>query len=139
MKEGNIIHLNDWQTGLIPLLIKDNYSWDKLFSKTATVYTIHNIAYQGDFPEETYLKAELDPKYFETPGAIEDNGRVNFMKAGISFADAITTVSEKYAKELQTPEFSFMIITISNFIQLSMPLFIINIKNILSNFNHLMA
>lgn len=110
--QPNIIHLNDWQTGLIPLLIKDNYSWDKLFKKTATVYTIHNIAYQGDFPEETYLKAELDPKYFKTPGAIEENGRLNFMKAGITFADAITTVSEKYAEELQTPEFSFGMDTI---------------------------
>jgi len=110
--QPSIIHLNDWQTGLIPLLIKDNYSWDKLFNKTATVYTIHNIAYQGNFPEETYLKAELDPKHFEAPGSIEEKGRVNFMKAGISFADAITTVSEKYAEELQTPEFSFGMDTI---------------------------
>ena len=47
--QPNIIHINDWQTGLIPLLIKDNYSWDKLFNKTAMVYTIHNIAYQGNF------------------------------------------------------------------------------------------
>ncbi len=108
----NIIQLNDWQTGLIPLLIKDNYSWDKLFSKTALVYTIHNIAYQGDFPKETYEKAELDPKHFEAPGEIEKNGRVNFMKAGIAFADIITTVSEKYADELKTPEFSFGMDTI---------------------------
>lgn len=105
--EPNIIHLNDWQSALIPLLIKDNYSWDKLFDKTASVFTIHNIAYQGNFLKETYEKAEIDPKHFEAPGEIEQQGRVNFMKAGISFADIITTVSEKYAEELLTPEFSF--------------------------------
>jgi len=103
----DIIHVNDWQTGLIPLLIKDNYSWDKLFSKTKSIFTIHNIAYQGSFSKETLLKAELEPKYFEPPGQIEQNGVVNFLKAGISFADAITTVSEKYAEELLTPEFGY--------------------------------
>jgi starch synthase len=113
--QPNIIHLNDWQTGLIPLLIMDNYSWDKLFDKTATVYTIHNIAYQGNFPKETYVKAELDPKYFEAPGTIEKEGRVNFMKAAISFADVITTVSEKYTEELMTPEMSFGMDTILDY------------------------
>ena len=103
----NVIHLNDWQTGLIPLLIKDNYSWDKHFDKTASVFTIHNIAYQGSFPAETVWKAELDYKYFDSPGQIEHNGKLNYMKAAISFADVVTTVSEKYAEELQTPEFSF--------------------------------
>lgn len=111
----NIIHLNDWQTGLVPLLIKDNYSWDKKFKDTATIYTIHNIAYQGNFPKETYRKAELNIKYFEAPGAIEENNRVNFMKAGISFADIVTTVSEKYSEELQTPEFGFGMDIILNY------------------------
>ncbi len=106
-QQFDIIHLNDWQTGLIPLLIKDNYSWDKTFNKIASVYTIHNIAYQGSFPKETLEKAELNYKHFEVDGEIEHHGRVNFMKAGISFADVITTVSEKYAEELKTPEFGF--------------------------------
>lgn len=110
--EVDIIHLNDWQTGLVPLLLKDNYSWDKHFNRLASVFTIHNIAYQGSFPAETLAKAELDEKYFKAPGAIEHHGKVNFMKAGISFADAITTVSEKYAEELQTPEFSYGMDTI---------------------------
>jgi len=110
-----IIHLNDWQTALIPLLLKDNYSWDKLFTKTATVFTIHNIAYQGNFSKETNDKAEIDIKYFEAPGTIEHEGRVNFMKAAISFADIITTVSEKYAQELLTEEFSFGMHTILNY------------------------
>jgi starch synthase len=110
--QPNIIHLNDWQTGLIPLLIKDNYNWDKLFDKTASVFTIHNIAYQGSFSSETVGKAELELKYFNAPGQIEHQGKINFMKAGISFADVVTTVSEKYAEELQTPEFSFGMDTI---------------------------
>lgn len=103
----DIFHTNDWQTGLIPLFLKDNYNWDKLFDKTASVFTIHNIAYQGSFPSDTLWKGELNPKYFAPPGQIEHNGRVNFMKAGISFADIITTVSEKYAEEILTPEFGY--------------------------------
>ena len=110
-----VIHTNDWQCALIPLLLKDNYSWDKLFNKTASVFTIHNIAYQGNFPKETYGKAEIDPKHFDSPGAIEQHGRVNFMKAGISFSDIITTVSEKYADELLSPEFSFGMETVLNY------------------------
>ncbi len=103
----DIVHLNDWQTGLIPLLIKDNYSWDKLFAKTSTVFTIHNIGYQGSFPKETLYKAEINPRFFESPGQVEHEGRLNFLKAGISFADIITTVSETYARELLLPEYSF--------------------------------
>ncbi len=111
----DIVHLNDWQTGLIPLLIKDNYSWDNYFNKTASVFTIHNIAYQGSFPKETFEKAELNSKHFEIDGEIEHQDRVNFMKAGISFADVITTVSKKYAEELRTPEFSFGMDTVLNY------------------------
>jgi len=110
-----VIHLNDWQTGLIPLLLKDNYSWDRLFDKTATVFTIHNIAYQGNFHHSTYEKAEINSKYFMAPGSIEHEGRVNFLKAAISFSDIITTVSEKYAQELLTKEFSFGMDTILNY------------------------
>ncbi len=103
----DIVHLNDWQTGLIPLLIKDNYSWDKIFNKTATVFTIHNIGYQGSFPKETLYKAEINPRFFESPGQVEHEGKLNFLKAGISFTDIITTVSETYARELLLPEYSF--------------------------------
>ncbi|MEN8192842.1 MAG: glycogen synthase GlgA [Bacteroidota bacterium] len=102
-----IVHLNDWQSALVPLLLKDNYSWDKMFNKTATVFTIHNIGYQGNFPKETLFKAEIDPVHFKSPGKVEHGGRLNFMKAGISFADVINTVSETYAKELLLPEYSF--------------------------------
>ncbi|MCF6269896.1 MAG: glycogen synthase GlgA [Melioribacteraceae bacterium] len=105
--QPNIIHHNDWQTGLIPILIKANIRLEEYFKNTATVYTIHNIAYQGNFPNETFGKAELDLKYFETASVTKENERMNFMHAGISFADVVTTVSEKYSEELQTPEFSF--------------------------------
>lgn len=102
----DLIHANDWQTGLIPLYLKDNYAWDRMFDKTASLFTIHNIGYQGQFPAETLLKAEIRHEYFHNFGEVEHNGAVNFLKAGLSFADIINTVSETYAGELLTPEYS---------------------------------
>jgi starch synthase len=101
----DVIHCNDWQTGLIPLFIKDNYNWDKMFSKTATVFTIHNIAYQGRFPHQAMFKAELSGDLFYPGGPVEFENNVCFMKAGLSFADIITTVSKTYASEILTPEY----------------------------------
>ena len=101
----DIFHCNDWQTGLIPLLLKDNYSWDKLFDNTKTIMTIHNVGYQGIFGKEAAISAELKPEYYSSGGAVELNGNVNFLKAGIAFSDLITTVSPTYSKELLTAEF----------------------------------
>lgn len=101
----DIIHCNDWQTGLIPLLLKDNYSWDNLFKNTSTVFTIHNIGYQGKFSKESLIKAEINERYFYPMGPVEFYNDVSFMKAGISFADIITTVSHTYAKEILTPDY----------------------------------
>lgn len=101
----DVIHCNDWQTGLIPLYIKDNYNWDRIFDKTATVYTIHNIGYQGRFGRETLHRAEIRGDLYYPGGPVEYYGDVNFMKAGIRYADIINTVSETYAKELLTPGF----------------------------------
>jgi starch synthase len=101
----DVMHCNDWQTGLIPLLLKDNYSWDRMFDRTATVYTIHNIAYQGRFGTHALSKAEIRGDYFYPGGPVEFEGGVNFMKAAIMFSDIITTVSETYAKELLTHEY----------------------------------
>lgn len=101
----DVIHCNDWQTGLMPLLVKDNYSWDKLFSHTSFLYTIHNIGYQGVFGEDTVNKAELKKEYFHDKHTIEHNGAVNFMKAGILYSDYINTVSGTYAKELFSEEY----------------------------------
>jgi starch synthase len=101
----DILHCNDWQTGLIPLFLKDNYSWDEKFAKTASVMTIHNIGYQGRFPKESLYKAEINPDLFYENSPIEVWGSVCFLKAGLMYADVITTVSKTYAKEVMTPHF----------------------------------
>lgn len=94
----DILHLNDWQTGLVPLFIKDRGL------KLKTLFTIHNLAYQGNFESEYLGKLGIDPKYFTIDG-VEFYGSLSFMKAGIVFADKISTVSPTYAKEILTKEF----------------------------------
>jgi starch synthase len=101
----DVIHCNDWQTGLIPLFIKDNYSWDKFFDKTATLFSIHNIGYQGRFSKSVLFSAEINGDLFYPDGPVEHGGGISFMKAGISFADIINTVSNTYAHEILTPEY----------------------------------
>lgn len=101
----DIIHCNDWQTGLLPLYIKDNYSWDDLFRNTKSLFTIHNIGYQGRFPHSAMLHTELKEGYYYPGGPVEFENTVSFMKAGLSFADKINTVSKKYAEEILTPEY----------------------------------
>ena len=100
----DIIHCNDWQGGLVPALLKGLYQDDPLFKDTKVVFTIHNLAYQGNFPAATFDKLKL-PKDFFTPDGLEFYGDVSYLKAGIAYADAITTVSETYAEEIRTPEF----------------------------------
>ncbi|MEP7235140.1 MAG: glycogen synthase GlgA, partial [Ignavibacteriota bacterium] len=100
----DIIHCNDWQTGLIPLYLKAAMKDDPFFRGTKTVFTIHNLAYQGIFPAASYEKTGLPLEYFNPNGA-EYYGNFSFVKTGIAFADAITTVSETYAQEILTPEF----------------------------------
>lgn len=101
----DVIHCNDWQTGLFPLLLKDNYSWDRIFEKTSFLYTIHNIGYQGKFPSDTMFKAELRGTYFYPGGPVEFENTVCFMKAGILFSEIINTVSKTYANEILTPDY----------------------------------
>ncbi|MEK7679438.1 MAG: glycogen synthase GlgA [Deltaproteobacteria bacterium] len=101
--KADIIHSNDWQTGLVSAYLKDIYAKDPHFSNTASVFTIHNIAYQGLFPAEQYNIIGLSPALFN-PEGLEFWGRVSLLKAGIAFSDAVTTVSPTYAKEIQTPE-----------------------------------
>lgn len=100
----DVIHCNDWQTGLLPLFIKDNYNWDKLFDHTASLFTIHNIGYQGLFPETALLNAEIKRKWFYPGGHVEHNDAVSFMKTGIVFADILNTVSNKYSHEILKPK-----------------------------------
>ncbi len=101
----DVIQCNDWQTGLIPLYIKDNYNWDRMFDKTSTVFTIHNIGYQGRFGKETLFKAEINPNFYYPQGPVEFENSVSFMKTGIVFSDLINTVSLKYSHEILKPEF----------------------------------
>ena len=100
----DIIHCNDWQTGPLCLLLKDMYSRDTFFSKIKTVYTIHNMKYQGLFGREALDVLELSPDYM-TPEKIEYHGAVSYMKAGLLYSDKITTVSPTYAEEIKTYEY----------------------------------
>ena len=102
----DIIHCHDWQTGLISTFLKTIYKNDPFFVDTKTVFTIHNIAYQGQFPKSHFQLTGLPPETF-TPDGVEFWGNMNFLKAGIVFSDIITTVSEKYSQEIQTSEFGY--------------------------------
>ncbi len=102
----DIIHHHEWQTGLVPAYLKSVYSKDPLFSRTALVFTIHNIAYQGVFKKEKFWLTDLPPEMYN-PEGIEFWERINFMKAGIVYADVINTVSKKYSEEIQTKEYGY--------------------------------
>ncbi|AGA69643.1 glycogen/starch synthase, ADP-glucose type [Desulfitobacterium dichloroeliminans LMG P-21439] len=99
----DIIHCHDWHTALIPLFLKVFYAQDTLYYKIRTLFTIHNLKYQGSFSKETLADVlGLSWDYF-TPDGLEFNGGINFMKAGIRYSDRVTTVSPTYAEEIQHP------------------------------------
>jgi len=100
----DILHCHDWQTGLIPLLLKTQYQHHVSLAETKTVFTIHNLAYQGIFPEEWVHRLGLPSHYFHLDG-YEFHQQINCMKGGIESADAITTVSPTYASEIMTEEY----------------------------------
>lgn len=103
--KADIIHCNDWQTAMVPVLHKVEYSFDPFYSDIKTVFTIHNLAYQGNFdPNILSDLFGLGQELYHN-GTLEFYGAVSFMKGGISFADEITTVSKTYAEEIQTPEY----------------------------------
>ncbi|WP_018872295.1 glycogen synthase GlgA [Thioalkalivibrio sp. ALJ16] len=95
-----LIHLNDWQTGLVPLLLDPERTGAE---RPRTVFTIHNLAYQGLFPADLLHELQL-PAHLWHPEALEFHGQLSFMKAALVFADAITTVSPTYAREIQQAE-----------------------------------
>ncbi len=95
----DIIHCNDWQTGLVSVYLKTLYAEDPFYKDVKTVFTIHNLAYQGIFDKELFPKTGLTWDVFTMDG-IEFYDKMNFMKAGIVFSDFITTVSIKYAEEI---------------------------------------
>lgn len=101
----DIIHCNDWQTGMLPLFVKYKYSRESLFNNTKFLFTIHNIGYQGIFPIETLTFEDINKELFYPGGPVEMFGNINFMKAGIVLSEIINTVSPTYAKEILTPEY----------------------------------
>jgi len=100
----DIIHCNDWQTALIPVYLNTVYKFDPFFANTKTIFTIHNMAYQGVFPKEDFPKLGLDWALFSIR-YFEFYDKINLMKAGLVYSDAITTVSPTYAREILTDEF----------------------------------
>jgi len=98
-----IVHLNDWQTGLVPFLMRHEHREDHALRGAKTVFTIHNLAYQGVFPKEVVPALGLPWGVFRYE-QMEFHDLLSFMKAGLVFADALTTVSPTYAKEILDPE-----------------------------------
>ncbi len=98
----DIVHCNDWQTGLVPAYMALRYESHPWMQHAKSVFTIHNLAYQGQFWHWDYPLTGLDWEHF-TPAGLEFYGGINFLKAGIQFADRLTTVSPTYAQEIQTP------------------------------------
>lgn len=96
----DVVHLHDWQTGLVPAYLKRHYKDDPFFASTSTVFTIHNIAYQGNFPGDSAAKAGFGPEDL-TSDKFEYYGQFSFLKAGLVSADLLSTVSPTYAGEIQ--------------------------------------
>ena len=100
----SIVHAHDWQTGLVPVLLRTRYSADQVWRRVPSVFTIHNLAYQGVFPAGTLSALDLGEQLLSIDG-LEFWNQINFLKGGINFADAVTTVSSGYAREILTPEY----------------------------------
>lgn len=100
----DVIHCHDWQSALVPVWLRAVYSEDPVVGNLPVVFTIHNMGYQGLFPKDVMAKIGL-PDSLYRPDAFEYWGKVNYLKAGILFSDYLTTVSRKYAQEIQTEEF----------------------------------
>ena len=100
----DVIHCHDWQSGLIPLLLKLHYRDNPGLKETGTVFTVHNLAYQGLFDADQLAVTGLPVELF-TPAGFEFHGRINFLKAGLIYSDWITTVSQGYAGEIRTAEY----------------------------------
>jgi starch synthase len=98
-----VFHCHDWQSALVPVLLRTVYAEDPVFRDVGTVFTIHNIGYQGLFPPET-LPLLMLPWDLFTMSKMEFFGQVNFLKGALTFSDFVTTVSRKYSQEIQTAE-----------------------------------
>ena len=102
-RKYDVLHCNDWQTALLPAYVRTLYSQEEAFRSAATVFTIHNLGYQGLFWNHDLPLTGLGWDLF-TPKGLEFYGKLNLMKAGLVFADILSTVSPTYSREIQTPE-----------------------------------
>ena len=101
----DVIHCHDWQTGLIPVYLKERFQGNEFFQGIKTVMTIHNLKFQGKWDVKTVKSITGLPDYFFTPDKLEAYKDANLLKGGLVYADAITTVSDTYAEEIKTPFF----------------------------------
>ncbi len=99
----DIIHCHDWQTGLVPVYLKERFQGNEFFHGIKTIMTIHNLKFQGKWDVKTVKEISGLPDYYFTPDKLEHYKNANMLKGGLVYADAITTVSETYAKEIMTP------------------------------------
>jgi starch synthase len=101
-----VVHAHDWQAGLAPVYLRTLYAAHPVLAGTPSVFTIHNLAYQGLFDADWLPRLDLPPELFSVD-LLEYWGRMSFLKGGINYADMVTTVSPTYAREIQTTEFGF--------------------------------
>ena len=101
-----VFHCHDWQSALVPVMLRTFYAEDPAFREVGTVFTIHNMGYQGMFPPDI-LPLLMLPWDLLTISKMEFFGQVNFLKGALVFSDYVTTVSSKYSQEIQTTEYGF--------------------------------
>ena len=100
----DIIHCNDWQTGLLPVFLHTSYGSDRFYENIKTVYSIHNMKFQGRWKIQEVMDITGLPKQIFNANELESYGDANYLKGGIVYADAVSTVSPSYANDITTPE-----------------------------------
>ncbi|MEL6429791.1 MAG: glycogen synthase [Planctomycetota bacterium] len=103
----DVIHANDWHTGLLPLILRAGYKWDQLFADTRTLLSIHNLGYQGAFPASSVEMLGLDRMRDQLHQERLQQGSINFLETGLLHAHWLSTVSKTYAREIQTEDQGF--------------------------------
>lgn len=106
-KKVDVFHCNDWMTGLLPVYLRTNYAHDPFFASTATILTIHNLAFHGMFGLDAITYFGLGSYLMHGEKGLEFSNVASSLKGGILYSDAITTVSKRYAEEIQTSEYGF--------------------------------
>jgi starch synthase len=107
----HVFHLHDWQSAMLPVYLRTTYALDPVLERAATVFTLHNAGYQGWYPPETTGRLLLPWSVYRYD-RLEQYNTFNFLKGGLVYSDALTTVSRKYAEEIQTPEFGSALETV---------------------------